>query len=386
MSRLRRLPRPALKIALGGAGALVLLVGVLVVWLLVQRNRAVTLPAPTGPYAVGRADYDWVDPAREDPFAPPGTRRELLVWVWYPAALAPGAAPAPYLPEPFARLRDREPWSLFSQRPQAIRVHAVAEAPVAAAADRLPVLVFEPGLGRAPVDYTTLAEELASHGYVVAGIFPTASTEVVFPDGHVARSVDAARDAMVPDQLIALWSGDVRFALDRLTALEAEAGDRFAGRLDLGRVGVFGHSFGGATAAEACRLDRRCKAGADLDGTPYGPVARAGLPQPFLFVRGDEEWDPEERPGMAAIVRSAPTGHGAIMIHGARHFNFADTAVTFAPMARPLGALGPIDGARGLRIAAAYLEAFFDHALNGADAPLLAGPSPAYPEVEFLAP
>src|SRR5205823_4443949 len=107
------------------------------------------------------------------------------------------------------------------------------------------------------------------------------------------------------------------------------------------RVGVFGHSFGGATAAEACRLDRRCKAGADLDGTPYGPVARAGLPQPFLFVRGDEEWDSEERPAMDAIVQSAPTDHGAIMIRGARHFNFADTAVTFAPMARPLGCAGP---------------------------------------------
>ena len=67
MTRFKRLLRPALKIALGGAGVLVLLVGGLVVWLLVQRNRAVTLPAPTGPYAVGRAAYDWVDPAREGP-------------------------------------------------------------------------------------------------------------------------------------------------------------------------------------------------------------------------------------------------------------------------------------------------------------------------------
>ena len=106
MTRFKRLLRPALKIALGGAGVLVLLVGGLVVWLLVQRNRAVALPAPTGPYAVGRAAYDWVDPAREDPFVAPGTRRELLVWVWYPAAPAPGAAPALYLLEPFARLRD----------------------------------------------------------------------------------------------------------------------------------------------------------------------------------------------------------------------------------------------------------------------------------------
>jgi hypothetical protein len=38
------------------------------------------LPAPTGPYVVGRMVYDWADQSRHDLFAPyAGTKRELVV-------------------------------------------------------------------------------------------------------------------------------------------------------------------------------------------------------------------------------------------------------------------------------------------------------------------
>jgi dienelactone hydrolase len=387
----RRWVRIGLRLGAASAVLGAVLLGALVGWLWVAHGRAVTLPAPAGPYAIGRTTYDWVDAARPDPFAP-GTSRELLVWVWYPAAPTPGAPPALYMSPAWAKLRASGVGALLYQRPDRVRVHAVAEAPLAPAPARYPVLILEPGLGRDPIDYTTLAEDLASRGYIVAGIFPTDSTDVLFPDGRTVPSVNAARDGMAPDQLIGVWAGDVRFVLDQLTARNAAAGDRLAGHLDLDRLGIFGHSFGGATAAEVCRLDTRCKAGADLDGTPYGAVARTGLPQPFLFINGDEATTGAcnadcvaQRQGTATIVGSAPTGHFALIVGGAHHFNFTDLAVTFFPLGRPLGLLGPIDGARGLRITAAYLAAFFDRYLQHAATPLLDGPSPAYPEVRFAA-
>jgi predicted dienelactone hydrolase len=64
----------------------------------------------------------------------------------------------------------------------------------------------------------------------------------------------------------------------------ADPSGRFVGKLDLQAIGVFGHSFGGASAAQTCRLDNRCKAGADLDGTLYGDVIQVGLKQPFIFL------------------------------------------------------------------------------------------------------
>jgi len=54
-------------------------------WL--EHRTEVTLPVPTGPYAVGRVTYVWTD-ATPDTLAPvPGTRRELMVWIWYPTSL-----------------------------------------------------------------------------------------------------------------------------------------------------------------------------------------------------------------------------------------------------------------------------------------------------------
>ncbi len=53
-------------------------------WL--DHRTEVTLPMPTGPFAVGRAMYAWADDVHSDTLAPvPGTKRELLVWMWYPA-------------------------------------------------------------------------------------------------------------------------------------------------------------------------------------------------------------------------------------------------------------------------------------------------------------
>lgn len=69
-------------------------------WL--EHRTALTLPTPTGPFAVGRAFYDWVYDKTLDAQAPvPGTQRELLVWVWYPASAGqPRAVVDDYVPAP----------------------------------------------------------------------------------------------------------------------------------------------------------------------------------------------------------------------------------------------------------------------------------------------
>ena len=50
------------------------------------------LPDPTGPHAIGRVSYEWVDQDRAEIYsADAEDRRELVVWVWYPAAAEAGA-------------------------------------------------------------------------------------------------------------------------------------------------------------------------------------------------------------------------------------------------------------------------------------------------------
>src|SRR5690349_3303094 len=68
-------------------------------WL--ERGTEIALPTPTGPFAVGRATCDWTDDTKLDTLAPvPGTKRELLVWMWYPSAVLRSMAVDDYLPAP----------------------------------------------------------------------------------------------------------------------------------------------------------------------------------------------------------------------------------------------------------------------------------------------
>jgi dienelactone hydrolase len=387
----------------GIAATVGVLVGLsLLLYIVIQRNRSVTLPTPTGHYAVGRVFYDWTDGSRQETLtSSTGHDRELTVWIWYPADPQPGAAPASYLPKAWAHARDhtRGLGSVLFQSATSIHAHAFANVPVSSEEDSYPVLIFEPGLGPTVSDYTTLLEDLASHGYIIIGINPTYSASVVvFSDGRIVEqsangnipdNASVSETKRIGDQLVQVWAEDMSFAMDQARKLNADPQSLFAGHMDLTRIGVFGHSFGGAAAAEVCHLDVRCKAGANLDGYPYGDVVQSGLHQPFLFLwsAGNDSNDAHYRQAVQdinMIYNRLETGY-QVTIQGARHFNFTDYAVEFSPALKLLGMLGPIDGRRGLQISSAYVLAFFDASLKEGDPSLLQGFSTDFPEVKFEA-
>lgn len=360
----------------------------------IRRHQTVVLPAPTGSYAVGRMEYDWTDQARNDRLAPhAGTKRELVVWAWYPAVQVPGAQSAPYLPPKWEQANDNQ----LMQSSDSIQTHSVAHAPVATSAAHYPVLIFEPGMGKIPAQYTTLLEDLASHGYIIFAINPTYSADaVVFSDGRVAEASPAgtledANQQAAGNRLVQVWAQDVIFVMNQLERLNAASGNMWSQHLDLARLGVFGHSFGGATAAQVCHMDTRCKVGIDIDGALFGDVVQTGLDKPFMVMQlgADTCSDPNCRAfqrEIQAILRTVPRGASYHMnIKNTKHFNCSDYAIYFSPL-RAFGLLGSIDGTRGLQITRAYVRGFFDTYLNNTSSPLLRAPVSAYPEVQFLTP
>ena len=391
-----------LRLLLGAMVLLAVAFTASMVWLWAEHNRSVALPALPGPYPVGSVQYQWTDPSRIDTLASePDQNRTLAVWIWYPAALSPGELPAPYLPAAWidARQGETSPLSFLTQNLAKVQTHALADAALATDQSPYPVLIMQPGLGPLITDYTSLAEALASQGYIVVGSDPTYSASVVVlqdgsveygtPAGNVPDNASLAESQAILDRLINVWAADDQFVLDQLEELNAaDPTGRFTGKLDMQEVGVFGHSFGGATAAQVCSIDARCKAGVDLDGYPYGTVVQQGLPQPFMFVwseptgRVDPGWQ-QAMQDTQAIAAQQPHPHYQITVEGMRHFNFTDYAVLFSPVVKLMGGLGPIDGQRGLEITAEYVRSFFDRYLKHLDAPLLDGPSGAYPEVQF---
>jgi predicted dienelactone hydrolase len=68
-------------------------------------------------------------------------------------------------------------------------------------------------------------------------------------------------------KLVQAWSADMGFALDQVERLNAsDPSSKFLGRVDMQRVGVFGHSLGGATALQFCMTIPDAKRASMLTG------------------------------------------------------------------------------------------------------------------------
>ncbi|MFP2932353.1 alpha/beta hydrolase family protein [Pyxidicoccus sp. 3LG] len=355
-------------------------------------HPVVRLPLPTGPHAVGTFEDAWTDDTREETFtSAPGDKRELKVRFWYPARARPLAQPSPY----FLTWREGE----FVARDAGLPAHAfgfffphaVRGAVLPEGDERFPLLLLSHGYGTPTAFYSGAAEELASQGYVVVAISHTrGGSPQVFPDGRVVDDLvelsplDRAQNIRVQG----VWTADARFVLDRLVALDAsDPAGRFTGRLDLGRVGAFGHSFGGSTAGEASRTDARVKAGLNMDGTFHGDL-EAEVHAPFLVMNSVDAGGDSSRERFFQHLRA--TGYD-LSIQGAGHFTFSDLELAmplvrhYSPQATAAEyGLGALDGPRSFTLVNTYLLAFFDKHLRARSTPLLDGPSAEHPEVELV--
>jgi predicted dienelactone hydrolase len=375
-----------------------------------EHATALTLPAPTGHFAVGRTRYTWVNDSEADELAPsPGAKREVVVWIWYPSSATTSAAPAEYLPPAWRQACAQSSGVLMGEfltrDPSVVRVHARSDPDVSSEERVYPVVIMRAGGGALTTDFTTLAEDLASHGYVVVGFdAPYRSFVVVLPDGRVVtrppadnpENLGADEAKRLIGRLLPMWTSDTRFVVSQLGRLDvADPSGRFTGRLDLERLGMFGHSFGGATALQFCHDDPRCRAGIDIDGAPHGSVVREGLEQPFMFLLSDhsrEQSDPASA-RILADIRSLydrlPSGRLLVTIRGANHFSFSDQILVKSHyvigLMRWLG-FGRLDGRRGLAITAEYVRTFFDVYLKGAPVDRLTSLSRRYPEVDVEQP
>lgn len=402
MIRLKKIVAALAAVVVVGTGALLA-----ALWL--ERRTEIALPTPTGPFAVGRTIDDWTD-AAPDTLAPvPGAQRELLVWIWYPSTPRQSVAFDDYVPAPMRAAAGPAggPLRLVTRELSKVRGHSVRDADVSPLQRSYPVLIMRAGASAPVVNYSTLAEDLASHGYIVVGFdAPYRTSAVVFPDGRIVRRTaennpelcaeqPLARQDRCVSKLLAAWTADIAFVLDRLKRLnEADTSGRFTGRLDMARVGVFGHSFGGATAAQFCRDDSRCKAAIDVDGQPFGSVVQTGLRQPFMFLMSDhgQASDAVSRQIMANIQSTydhlPPESRVHVAIRGANHFLFSDDGALLKShlllrTLRMLGVVG-IDGRRQLAVTAYCVRSFFDAHLKGPTAPRPDLSSPLYPEIQVL--
>jgi dienelactone hydrolase len=303
----------------------------------------------------------------------------------------------------------------------------VADAAVADEQSSYPVLVQSQS-GFPPLLLAATAEELASHGYVVVGVNHTYESAVtVFADGRAVPMSPAAVAGLLGPQtetrpyqeqfaqraaVCDYKAADLASVADQLEQLPADAAGLLGGRLDLDRLGGFGHSFGGNAALQWCRDDRRCRAAANLDGALWTEVGRVGLERPVLQVLAEHpEFAPSGAEAVAAGVASDAEAFDAekaiafggwrtvqqqgrpgytVQVKGAGHLSFLDVGLLAVRGEGPVKAMlaaTSIEPRRMWRITCDLLLAFFaTHLGEAATQPLLHGPSGDYPELSFGSP
>jgi acetyl esterase/lipase len=190
---------------------------------------------------------------------------------------------------------------------------------------------------------------------------------------------------------VATRLADTRFVLDQLEVLAAGGNPDAEGRalpvnlgraLDLRHVGIYGHSAGGATAAEAMYEDRRIDAAVNLEGYldympdklgdkgELFPIARYGVDRPLLLLGTDGFRD--ER---FELSWSAMLAHGGCtrwrQLDNANHWVFTDYAA-MAPQLQAAGLMsaedraklvGAIEPAQSVPAVRSYIRSFFDRQL-----------------------
>jgi dienelactone hydrolase len=351
-------------------------------------DTALHLPSPTGPHPVGTTSVYLKDTSRADPWVPEVNARELMVSLWYPATSRNGPRAQYMTPtESTLFLQSGDitsvPLDVFSTT----RTNAVIDAEPAGRAHSAPLVVLSPGYQNPRATLTSLAEDLASNGYVVAAIDHTyENVATTFPDGRVTTcaSCQMPHDQAFWEKLVQVRAADVSFVLDELTGAHPKG--KGAGLIDPSRIAMAGHSAGGASAPIAMLADPRVGAGVDLDGSTDTPIPDSGLSRPFLFLGRESQYVPGT--GDAAGTWERDWQHLTgwkrwLVVTGAQHASFTDIGLLADQLGLEYGATLP--GARASEITNRYVRAFVDLNLRHQPQLLLDQASARFPEVKFCA-
>jgi dienelactone hydrolase len=358
--------------------------------------QSLALPAPTGRFPVGTTVAYLTDERRKDADFTSG--RPITVQIWYPSTSSKGAT-APYLIEPgLGKMLRRDHYYEVPDETLAgwetLRTHALLDArPVPG---RHPLLLFSVGLGVIRANYTSLAEELASQGTIVALVESPFQGAMLVPDGReIVDTRDRYGEPEGHRRGVAEWSRDLSFALDALRrgGISAAA-RRVAAMVDWSRVGAAGHSTGGLVAVATCERDARVSACINMDGgtispdgQPLAEFVTRGLGKPALLVRSHplysdedlarrnltrEHWRKRGEAGdkaLAELASRSGTKLTVASIAPSGHFTFSD-----APFVMP-GTITRFGGQvlsarRSWTIVTQVLRAYLDQEMAGHDGAL----------------
>jgi dienelactone hydrolase len=266
-----------------------------------------------------------------------------------------------------------------------IRDWAMPDAPIYAIHSPFPVLFFSPGFLMAAQLYSSLIQEMASHGYVVVAInhtdacwpvmFPDGSSPIILPELANIFSNKERSCMQTFDMTQETWIKDVGFVLSWLR------NQPLTQSLDLSRMGIFGHSFGGSAAIEAARQHEAFRAVVNLDGFLFGSNWDKPFKTPSLFVAAEKQLTHEGALNAGLTIEQCDSllarcskkvfdnlhdNAFYVMVKNADHATFVDSRLIKRPLSKK-----EVDPLGGIKVTRALLVDFFDHYLKNKNLTLL---------------
>jgi dienelactone hydrolase len=259
---------------------------------------------------------------------------------------------------------------------QNVETNSFVETPIKDDLSEAPVLIFSPSLGGNLSYYTYYAEYFAQRGYIVMGINHLYESEAIVHDGTIylgnLQFHDSLKTLEIPEEISAeqyretkgirqkVLGQDIQFALNQLLTDSS-----FGSKIDTGKVGVFGHSIGGAAAIYSSLLDDRINVVIDLDGTPPTVALNKGIDVPFLFL--EDLTDYENHQGYAKLHKRRNdfcnlnrADSWRVLIEGFNHNSFLDINYYLAEDANEIES-----EKEKLDMILGYMNAFLEHYLLG---------------------
>ena len=340
------------------------------------------LPKPNGSYHVGTETFHWIDSTRNELFTIEDTTdyREIIVQVWYPSKGDKRTDSEPYLDHINLRsstmAKAAKIPAFLPEHLKYIKTNSFKS--IKCDITNAPTLIFSHGITGSRHLHQNLFEFLSSRGYIVFAPDHTYDANItIFPNKRIAdyrSDLTGHPDSIRMRQMqINTRSEDISFILNQIEKINSGIiKSQVSNRVDLNRIAVGGHSYGGATAITASYRNKRIKACFNLDGW-INPIPKeiitTGINTPFLFL-GRPSWADsdysENYTLLKKFLNATPSPSYGKVFDRTEHLDYTDIPL-FSPIVKYVLEVGSLSPSTSLPMINEIVFSFLNKKFNTAN-------------------
>ncbi len=378
-----------------------------------------SFPEPSGSFSIGLQSIYLEDQTRQEVLTKQdGDYRKLTVHIWYPSDQKI-TNPKRYMDQGYAEafVESKNMPSFIATHFDLTEIHTQKSLPITKN-NQLPVIVLSHGLLWNCEVYTSIIEEIVSQGYIVVGIDHIYESFLTEYKGKklqwsqenidymnkeldfnlIEKKMDLALHAK--DSLLRTtstyeiiqelpyfksldrWSNDISFVIDQLEIINRDPNGFLFKKLDIDRIGLLGHSWGGAAVAQNASENKRIKAVINMDGAQFGRLIDTTLHTPLLVMYADRDYKKFFTPNFYVYEKVAKNDFFEATIASTGHANFGD--LSYWTKVNSLTETGSIAPKRMTQVTNELILHFFDKYIKGEHIDMIQSFSKdSYPEVSI---